>query len=277
MTFKEFLENTVPGRSANITDLAERTGNEWSELILPNISRHCETESCGGERFFASDEHIRGKWTEPRYVFINYFCRNCGTNQKIFAIQFVLSDEGEDGTAMKIGESPAFGAPLPEKLLKLMGSERDYFFKGRRSETQGLGIAAFAYYRRVVEQRKTQIIEQIIRIATKMGAESTVLADLEKAKNEKQFSAAVDAIQHGIPESLRINGHNPLKLLHSALSEGLHAQTDDTCLELATSIRVVLTELVERMESALKEEKELDLAVSRLLQANAEKATRTKH
>jgi hypothetical protein len=68
-----------------------------------------------------------------------------------------------------------------------------------------------------------------------------------------------------IPEAILIDRHNPLTLLHSALSEGLHAQTDEECLELATSIRVVLTELADRISVALKEEAELKTAVNRLL------------
>jgi len=64
---------------------------------------------------------------------------------------------------------------------------------------------------------------------------------------ETQFSKAIETIKAAIPESLLIDGHNPLTLLHDALSEGLHAQTNEDCLELATSIRVVLTELAERI------------------------------
>ncbi len=51
----------------------------------------------------------------------------------------------------------------------------------------------------------------------------------------------------------------------SQLSEGLHAGTDKECLELATSIRVVLTELAERISQALKDEAELNQAVARLM------------
>ena len=52
-----------------------------------------------------------------------------------------------------------------------------------------------------------------------------------------------------IPESLLINGHNPILLLHNALSEGVHAMTDEQCLELASSIRIVLAELSERISA----------------------------
>jgi hypothetical protein len=49
----------------------------------------------------------------------------------------------------------------------------------------------------------------------------------------------------------------------------LHDRTDEECLELATSIRVVLTEFAERVANALKDEAELNTAVARLLKANA--------
>jgi hypothetical protein len=74
-------------------------------------------------------------------------------------------------------------------------------------------------------------------------------------------------VKTGIPQVLLINGQNPLTLLHSALSQGIHAETDEECLELATSIRVVLSELADRLGSALKDHAELNAAVSRLLRA----------
>ena len=46
---------------------------------------------------------------------------------------------------------------------------------------------------------------------------------------------------------LRPDGLNPLKLLHSALSDGLHAQSDDECLELAADVKESLTFLIEHV------------------------------
>jgi hypothetical protein len=68
-----------------------------------------------------------------------------------------------------------------------------------------------------------------------------------------------------MPQALLINGHNPLTLLHSALSDGLHDQTDEHCLEIASSVRVVLGELSERLSQALKDEAELNNALSKLM------------
>jgi hypothetical protein len=45
----------------------------------------------------------------------------------------------------------------------------------------------------------------------------------------------------------------------------LHQRSDEQCLEIASSIRVVLAELSERLAQALKDEAELNKALSRLM------------
>ena len=81
---------------------------------------------------------------------------------------------------------------------------------------------------------------------------------------QHQFLNALESVKDVIPQGLLINGHNPMTLLHSALSEGMHALTDEECLQYAHDVRVVLAELTERMGQALKDEAELSAAVARL-------------
>jgi hypothetical protein len=45
----------------------------------------------------------------------------------------------------------------------------------------------------------------------------------------------------------------------------MHNDSDDVCLELATSIRVVIADLAERLSAALKEDAGLKEAVARLV------------
>ena len=128
-----------------------------------------------------------------------------------------------------------------------------------------MGVGAFAYYRRVVENQKSQLLDEIIRVAEKVGAPDEMLTDLKRAKVETQFTKAVEDVKHGIPASLLVSGHNPLTLLHSALSKGIHARTDEECLALAASIRCVLADMADRLGHALKERAELDEAVNKLM------------
>jgi hypothetical protein len=272
ITLKEFFEAIPPGRSVQAGETTRRESNihsNWLVLNLPELQLHCVSQECGGIRFFVASSEPRPEAGKLLQAFTRFTCKNCGNSSKTFAYRIALGKDGATADLFKFGEDPAFGPPTPARLITLLGSEREYFLKGRRAENQGLGIAAFAYYRRVLDNQRVRVLEEITRVAEKLGAAPEMLDDLRSATAEAQFSKAVESVKHGIPQALLIDGHNPLLLLHTALSEGLHAQSDEECLALATSIRVVLTELVERMALALKEEAELKGAVSKLLALKA--------
>ncbi|HEY5778125.1 MAG TPA: hypothetical protein VIT00_05275 [Terrimicrobiaceae bacterium] len=164
-----------------------------------------------------------------------------------------------------MGEIPPFGPPSSARLIKLVGRDRETFLKGRRCENQGLGIGAFIYYRRVVENQKNRILSEIAQVAKRIGANPEILNAIERATAETQFSRALEIAREAIPESLKINGHSPIALLHSALSEGVHERSDEECLALASSVRVVLNELSDRIAQALKDEAELKQALATIM------------
>jgi hypothetical protein len=250
ITMKSFLEETPPDKIVHVeTESCYRynASNASQGISLPEINLHCSDGQCNGPRFFATKyDHIYLGSSGTSHEFLIYICKNCESVSKTFSIEATLDKQTALASIVKYGERPAFGSPTPARLVSLLGSEKDYFFKGRRCETQGLGIGAFGYYRRIIEERRNNIFDQIIRVSETLNADQKLIEDLKSAKKETQFSKAIEKIKHAIPQALRISGHNPLVLLHSALSEGLHAKTDDECLFLARDIRVVLTELVEK-------------------------------
>ena len=92
----------------------------------------------------------------------------------------------------------------------------------RRTENQGLGIGAFIYYRRVVENQKNRILHKVIDVSEKIRADNDKILQLKSAVKETQFSKALEMAKDVIPESLLIYGHNPISLLHSALTRIMH-------------------------------------------------------
>jgi hypothetical protein len=273
----EFLELHPPGRPVHVSGLIElkHYGNRWEPCAkTPEINLYCDDSTCEGMRLF---EYVEGNpllnaedWIE---TFWNYRCKNCEKTFKRFALALrtdkLTSQSITSGIAFKFGEMPPFGPPVPPRLISLIGPDKDIFLTGRRAEGQGMGIGAFTYYRRVLVNQKNRILEEVAKVAEKTGLAPGHIAILRKAKEETQFSKAMDMVKTAIPSFLLINSHNPLTLLHSALSEGLHDKTDEECLQLATSIRIVLTELAERISQALKDEATLRQAVSHLLQSKS--------
>lgn len=258
MLLKEFLENTPPYQEVEVEDINKGSSNQCGPN-MPEIFIYCT--NCDGDRFFNTSSSLifGNKITIHNYIFR---CKNCNLTQKTITVIGRTTKDMVLGVIQKIGEFPPYGKPTPAKLISLIGPDKDIFIKGRRCENQGLGIGSYAYYRRVVEFQKNRIIDQIISICSKYENMEELIKQLESAKNEPQFSKAISLVSSNLPTSLLIDGRNPLKLLHKALSKGIHEMSDEECLEKANSIRILLTELSLRISEILKDEKELKKAIS---------------
>lgn len=278
--FGKFLEEYPLGTSQIVEGYYNDTGGSGYyryEKYAPAIRLHCD--KCGGERNFD------GKWQHNSYLdkdnptrlvddFLVYTCRDCEEYTKHYCLSAAPVGQNGEGQIIKIGEYPELNIKLPTGLSKLFGEDYPYFIKGLKCEKRGLGLGAYTYYRRVVENQKNRMFGEILKVAQKLGAKKEMTQNIEKAISEVQFSKAVNIIKDALPESLLIDGHNPFKLLHKALSSGIHNQTDEKCLELAHNIRIVLTDLAERIKIALSEKRDLKSAVSELLQFNQEKRSK---
>jgi hypothetical protein len=270
-TIAEFLESTPPNQLIHISDLSEWKHTSYgvnNVMRTPEIQLHCNHENCNGIRSFrcisGKNEYLKSEDFE--FFYVTYRCSNCQRIQKTFSLAAkVASDSNPQGKCYKFGELPTYGPPVSPKLIKLIGPDRDDFLKGRRCENQGLGIGAFIYYRRVVENQKNRILGEIIKVSEKIGSPKEKIEILQNAVHETQFSKSLHMAKDAMPESLLINGHNPILLLHGALIEGVHALTDEQCLEIAGSVRIVLGELSERLSQALKDGAQLTKALSTLM------------
>ncbi len=278
ITITEFLEKTPPSQQKKIRGLLKNrvksTGLPFGEIkisyfSLPfgEITLDCPSASCNGNRFFKC-ENDRDTWTigsDWESLFLHYKCRNCKEYDKTFAIIIKENESTENNCdVIKLGEWPTFGPRTPARVINMIGPDKDFFLKGRRSEIAGLGIGAFSYYRRLIENQKERLIENIIKVAKITDYNEDLIANLEKAKIEDQFSKSIELIKDNIPPELFIEKSNPLTLLHKALSVGIHTLSDEACLEYAASIRTVLSELASRISKALKDRTAVKKAIDKL-------------
>lgn len=272
--FSDFLETFVPYRSARILLSRSQKSAQTFNLLKPTLRLHCENDECGGTRFFSTQNfHLPIELAKPFPADFNllYYCKNCNNSKKSYALR--VSEENGFYKIVKYGELPMFGPVTPPKLISMIGAERETFLKGRRCEAQGLGIAAFIYYRRVVENQKEKILSEIGKVLEKTGEDPAVVELLKRASRESQFKKALEMAKPAIPKSLEIDGHNPLGLLYQALSEGVHSKSDEECLEIAGSVRLILADLCERIAQALREEADLKKAISSIMNRKSSEAS----
>lgn len=279
VTFKDILQDLPPGEYFNVPDVVYETNKNWmsDEILLavrtPDLQLHCDSDKCNGIRLCQYNQFpmhyeyrsIEGGDTCYDNVYIEYLCQNCKENVKSFAIIFIsIHDDKRTADLIKMGEYPFYGPHIPAKLVSLIGPDRELFLKGLKSESQKLGIAAFSYYRRVIENQRGRLIDIISDALRKLKVPENGLKLLQQAKIETQFKKSMESLRPYFPKELLIENSNPLVLLHRSLSIGLHNLTDDQCLEFAHSIRVVLTALAEKLKSLSTDTNELRKALNNL-------------
>jgi hypothetical protein len=168
------------------------------------------------------------------------------------------------GTAFWLSDSKA--------AFQIIGeANREYFLQARRSIARGLGIGAYSYYRRIVENTKFDLVSAVLEVAQATNASVGQVELLRKAQTETQFSKAIEMLRDvsAIPAVLLIDGHNPLALLHDLLSEGIHQLSDGECLERSKEAGVVLCEIADRMQIAMTERKAVKAAITSILNRKA--------
>ena len=277
ISWATLLAERPPGRAYVLAETVQIVVAGQIQVPTTDIELLCDTETCKGIRMFRGSAFaITLRADESEFRFVTYRCKNCEQTTKTYAIFLFVPRERVRAICMKLGEMPQYAPKIPSRVITLIGPDRDLFLQGRRAESLGLGVGAFAYYRRVVNNQKGRLLQQIIAAAERLGAGEGQLATLRAAQNEDQFSKTLEIMGPAVPESIRIKGQNPLQLLYPALSEGIHEHTDAECLELAMDIRAVLTALADKLDQALRDQAELDTAVSRLLQRNSKRGAKEK-
>lgn len=171
-----------------------------------------------------------------------YTCVHCQQFERFFIIK--VSDDRV--SIMKIGQFPAWEVNGDPEIERLLGQHSDYYKKGLISESQGYGIGAFGYYRRIVEEVIDQLLQEISDLL--FGEErETYRNALESVKKTTVTQNKIELVKDLLPPILRPDGMNPLSVLHSSLSEGLHAENDEKCLEYAETVREILVFLVNQV------------------------------
>lgn len=253
----------------NLINIEKRGQFTHKEIIKQPIEKHCDNESCNGIRFFDCSEvtgYLSDDTSFNNFVLI-YYCRNCKITSYLISIRVISGRKSVHGIVEKYGEIPKYGLYKPDELSQLIKEnyDKDLFTKGFECESDGKGIGAFTYYRRLVDSVKNQLIDEIAKAVSKIDSNHEMLEHLKEAKNESRFSNAISKIKDTLPKELYIDGQNPLTALYGALSDGLHEKTDDDCLNLAADIRIILTELFKKTEFILENKSTVSAALKRLM------------
>jgi hypothetical protein len=197
----------------------ELTGDKWSRP--ETISLDCP--NCKKETTWATDGNDRS--TLQTLALYTYQCKLCGKAWVYYLFSFGA------GSLTKIGQQPRPSSRVPQIVARRLGASAEFYRKGLTNLNEGYGIAAVAYFRRVVEDKTNELIEVVADAAAAYSMPEKDVANLRAAKNEKVFEDKLKIASQAIPEVLKPDGANPLQALHGILSSGIHTQSEEECLE----------------------------------------------
>jgi hypothetical protein len=152
----------------------------------------------------------------------------------------------------KLGQWPSFQIKPDSTLYNFLDADdRDYYNKGLICLSQNYGVAAFAYYRRIVENEIIRIVEELTKQET--SNTDNIKSLLKEYQAKRHLGPLVENIFPYLPNSLKILNDNPFKLLYGYLSEGLHSHSDEQCLSYALALDRILQFTVKKLREEQNE------------------------
>lgn len=270
MPNKEFLETYSLYRKFKFQSL-NRNLDAWPKIRINMACLKCASSQTFImiNEYYETLSHINYPY-ENLVLRLAYVCMHCQSFERYFFIK--TSDDIKNPWCMKIGQFPAWETSGNPNIEKMLGSHSGYYKKGLICESQGYGIGAFGYYRRIVEETIDELLSEISELLS--GEELTKYQTaLLKTKETTVTSEKIDLVKDLLPAILRPDGMNPLSALHSTLSQGLHAESDEHCLELAESCREILIFLVDQVASTRIAAKSFTQNMRKLLDKKSEKGS----
>lgn len=268
MPDKSFLETYSLYRKFRFNELPSTV----DKLPAANINMPCP--ACSSNQTFVMTNKYwenfdyRNYSTQDVIVRLVYLCTHCQNFERYF---FIKTGSDQQGSwLMKVGQFPSWEAQESPNIEKLLGQHASYYKKGLICESQGYGIGAFGYYRRIVEEIIDELLSEIADLLSGVDLEKYETA-LLKTKETTVTAEKIELVKDLLPAILRPDGMNPLAALHSALSQGLHAESDEECLELSENCREILIFLVNQVSASKQSAKSFTTSMRKLLDKKSEK------
>lgn len=179
---------------------------------------------------------------------IAYICSHCRLRANAVWLWIEtedLRDPIDDGNLVgmrcfKRGQYPAQTINPPKKVAKSLDEPTlDLYKKGLTSLGHGYGIGAVSYFRRVVEDATTVLIDELIERASENN-DSVTVEKLTQAKEGRAADEKLKLAADALPADLRPGRANPLATLYEQYSRGIHGLSDDQCLKVAHQLRFAL-------------------------------------
>ena len=195
----------------------------WQQFGKPNINRRslwireidafCET--CGQLRPFQAENEpynrfedvmppLRGggigatdRSLKTGTSYFKFTCVSCKKETREFHVEQIV--DGETIRFQKYGERPRKRLARDPVLQRFLKDDLDNYEKAVVCLSSGYGIAAFAYFRRVVENNINRLLELVQEEANSSGADPKVVAALAELQKNSSMTEKIRIANRALP------------------------------------------------------------------------------
>jgi len=194
--------------------------------------------------------------------YFSFSCVSCRKAHRVYLVEQVLDDENI--RIQKYGELPRSKLVRNRVLLKFLKNDLDNYEKATVCLSHEYGVAAFAYFRRIVENNIKALLDLVQEDAQSSGSDKAILDALDDLRKDTPMSEKIKIANLALPNYLKPDGLNPLGRLYQVLSEGVHSLPDAECLHKAKAISECLEFLVSELASRTEHRTRFKSLVSKL-------------
>ena len=268
--FKKFLEENGLYTKFKLTEPIETI----HDLYYPSVQLYCKR--CNSKETFIFQRKttpfkgVSAASVGPNVINIpspperevldaEYKCAGCGK----FTHHFLIELDENHNHILKAGQTAELNIKLDKNIKKLLGSKIEFYKKGLICESQGYGIGAFVYYRRVVEELIDEIIGMIKNILQTEDEKTNYLKAVNKIQESHNAQDKIDLIKKQLPNSL--SEKNYFKIIYSSVSVGIHSLNDEECLDFSVDLKKAILSLINHLK-LYKIDEELNESTKKLLE-----------
>jgi len=228
-----------------------------NDLRIDEIDSYCEV--CGQNRPFHDFSQRIERATAAKSAMMilpqlktgrsgfSFTCVSCKQSHRIYMVEQVVDDKTI--TIQKYGQLPRGGIPRDRTLQKFLKDDRDNYEKAVICLSHEYGVAAFAYFRRIVENNINHLLDLLQEDLQSSGGDKENFTAILSLRDGSPMSEKIKIANLALPGHLQPDGLNPLGKLYQVLSEGVHNLSEEECLTKANATSECLTFLVSELAS----------------------------
>lgn len=179
--------------------------------------------------------------------YFQFSCVSCRKTHREYLVEQVLDEENI--RLQKYGELPRSKLVRNRALQKFLKDDLDDYEKAIVCLSHEYGVAAFAYFRRVVENNIKRLLDLVQEDAQSSGGDQQTLSAIGELRKDAPMSDKIKVANLALPSHLNPDGLNPLGRLYQVLSEGVHSLSEAECLVKAKATSECLTFLISELAS----------------------------